>query len=100
MSLQAVIMAGGEGTRLRPLTCDTPKPMVPILGKPALSYSLQLLRRHGLTEAGISLMYLPERITRAFGAGEKEGVHLHYTREREPVGSAPRNRSSFFPATA
>lgn len=88
MSLQAVIMAGGEGTRLRPLTCDTPKPMVPILGKPALSYSLQLLRRHGLTEAGISLMYLPERITRAFGAGEKEGVHLHYTREREPVGTA------------
>lgn len=88
MSLQAVIMAGGEGTRLRPLTCDTPKPMVPILGRPALSYSLQLLRRHGMTEIGVTLMYLPERVTRAFGSGEKEGVHLHYAREREPLGTA------------
>lgn len=52
MALNAVIMAGGEGTRLRPLTCDTPKPMVPVLGKPVLSYSLQLLRRHALTQVG------------------------------------------------
>ena len=88
MSLQAIIMAGGEGTRLRPLTCDTPKPMVPILGKPVLSYSLQLLRRHRLTEVGVSLLYLPERITRAFGSGEKDGVRLHYSREKEPVGTA------------
>ena len=88
MSLQAIIMAGGEGTRLRPLTCDTPKPMVPILGKPVLSYSLQLLRRHKLTEVGVSLLYLPERITRAFGSGEKDGVRLHYSREKDPVGTA------------
>ena len=88
MSLQAIIMAGGEGTRLRPLTCDTPKPMVPILGKPVLSYSLQLLRRHKLTEVGVSLLYLPERVTRAFGSGEKDGVRLHYSREKDPVGTA------------
>ena len=88
MALNAVIMAGGEGTRLRPLTCDTPKPMVPVLGKPVLSYSLQLLRRHALTQVGVSLLYLPERITRAFGSGEAEGVRLHYAREREPVGTA------------
>lgn len=88
MPLNAVIMAGGEGTRLRPLTCDTPKPMVPLLGKPVLSYSLQLLRRHQLTEVGVSLLYLPERITRAFGAGAQEGVRLHYAREKEPIGTA------------
>ena len=88
MSLQAIIMAGGEGTRLRPLTCDTPKPMVPILGRPVLSYSLQLLRRHKLTEVGVSLLYLPERVTRAFGSGEKDGVRLHYSREKDPVGTA------------
>ncbi len=88
MSLHAIIMAGGEGTRLRPLTSDTPKPMVPILGKPVLSYALQLLKRHQMTEIGVTLQYLPERISRAFGSGAKEGVHLHYFREHEPLGTA------------
>lgn len=88
MPLSAIIMAGGEGSRLRPLTCDTPKPMVPVLGKPVLSYALQLLRRHGLTEVGVTLQYLPERISRHFGSGAKEGVKLHYHREREPLGTA------------
>ncbi|MCL1963577.1 MAG: sugar phosphate nucleotidyltransferase, partial [Firmicutes bacterium] len=88
MPLQAIIMAGGEGSRLRPLTCDTPKPMVPILGRPVLDYALQLLRRHGLTEVGVTLQYLPERISRHFGSGAEHGVSLHYTREHEPLGTA------------
>ncbi len=88
MSLNAIIMAGGEGSRLRPLTCDTPKPMVPILGKPVMSYALQLLRLHGLTEVGVTLQYLPERISRAFGSGAKDGVNIHYSREHEPLGTA------------
>ncbi len=88
MSLNALIMAGGEGTRLRPLTCDTPKPMVPVLGRPVMAYALQLLARHGLTEVGVTLQYLPERISRAFGSGSKDGVKLHYYREHEPLGTA------------
>ena len=69
MSLSAIIMAGGEGSRLRPLTCDTPKPMVPVLGRPVLAYALMLLHQHGFHEVGVTLQYLPERIPRAFGAG-------------------------------
>ncbi|MDR0896825.1 MAG: NTP transferase domain-containing protein [Oscillospiraceae bacterium] len=88
MALQAIIMAGGEGSRLRPLTCDTPKPMVPVLGRPVMTYALQLLRRHSLPEIGVTLQYLPDRISRHFGAGAKDGVRLHYYREREPLGTA------------
>ncbi|MDR0929672.1 MAG: NTP transferase domain-containing protein, partial [Oscillospiraceae bacterium] len=73
MALQAIIMAGGEGSRLRPLTCDTPKPMVPVLGRPVMTYALQLLRRHSLPEIGVTLQYLPDRISRHFGAGAKDG---------------------------
>lgn len=86
--MNAIIMAGGEGTRLRPLTCDTPKPMVPVLGKPVMSYALQLLARHGLTEVGVTLQYLPEKISRHFDSGARQGVRLHYTRERTPLGTA------------
>lgn len=88
MSIHAIIMAGGEGTRLRPLTCDTPKPLVPVLGKPVLSYALQLLQRHQITDIGITLQFLPDRISKAFGSGAKEGVRLHYYREKEPLGTA------------
>lgn len=88
MSLHAIIMAGGEGSRLRPLTCDTPKPMVPVLGRPVMTYALQLLRRHGLLNVGVTMQYLPERISRHFGAGTKEGVKLQYFREHEPLGTA------------
>ena len=88
MALNAIIMAGGEGSRLRPLTCGMPKPMVPILGRPVLGYALQLLKRHGLGEVGITLQYLPEHITRHFGAGNRDGVRLHYCREKEPLGTA------------
>lgn len=88
MALNAVIMAGGEGTRLRPLTCDTPKPMVPVLGKPVLSYSLQLLAATRSRRSAFRFSTYPSCITRAFGSGEAEGVRLHYAREREPVGTA------------
>lgn len=88
MSVSSIIMAGGEGSRLRPLTCDTPKPMVPVLGKPVLSYALQLLKRHNITNVGITLQYLPDRISKAFGSGTKEGVNLYYFREKEPLGTA------------
>ncbi|MCL2810433.1 MAG: sugar phosphate nucleotidyltransferase [Clostridia bacterium] len=88
MGVQAIIMAGGEGTRLRPLTCGLPKPLVPVLDQPVMAYSLQLLRRHGIPEAGATLHYLPELIEQRFGDGMAYGLDLRYWEEERPVGTA------------
>ena len=61
--LKGIVMAGGEGTRLRPLTCDLPKPMAPLLGKPVMRYIVELLRRHGVGEIAATLLYLPDAVT-------------------------------------
>ena len=73
MSLQAIIMAGGEGVRLRPLTSHIPKPLVPLLGEPVMGYSIKLLKAVGVREIGATLWYQPEKIRKAFGTGEKYG---------------------------
>ncbi len=86
--LKAVIMAGGEGSRLRPVTCDLPKPMVPVLGRPVMEYALELLARHGIREVAVTLHYLPDSIRGYFGDGSKWGVHLHYFVEEVPLGTA------------
>lgn len=88
MRLQAIIMAGGEGSRLRPLTCDLPKPMMPVLGWPVMRYALQLLRRNGLHEVGVTVQYLPQQIIRVFGDGAADGVALRYFHEKQPRGTA------------
>ena len=88
MTLQAIIMAGGEGVRLRPLTAHLPKPLVPLLGEPAMGYAIQLLKQHGVREIGVSLWYQPQKIREAFGRGEKYGVRLKYYEELEPLGTA------------
>jgi mannose-1-phosphate guanylyltransferase/phosphomannomutase len=88
MALQAIIMAGGEGVRLRPLTLDKPKPLVPVLGEPVMGYSLKLLKRHGLLDVAATVLYLPHAIRDAFGKGEKYGVNLHYLEEAQPMGTA------------
>ncbi len=88
MALQAIIMAGGEGVRLRPLTLDKPKPLVPVLGEPVMGYSLRLLKRHGLLDVAATVLYLPHAIREAFGKGEKYGVRLHYLEEAQPMGTA------------
>ena len=72
--MKAIIMAGGEGSRLRPLTCDCPKPMVPLMDKPVMSYAVELLKRHGVTETAATLQYLPDRIQDYFGDGSDFGV--------------------------
>lgn len=84
----AMIMAGGEGERLRPLTCTLPKPMTLVLDQPVLAYSLRLLARHGVERAGITLGYLPDQIEDAFGDGSEYGVSLKYFRESRPMGTA------------
>ena len=72
--MKAVIMAGGEGSRLRPLTCNLPKPMVPILDRPVMHYGIDLLKRHGITKIAVTLQYLPEVIKDYFGDGSQYGV--------------------------
>lgn len=84
----AIIMAGGEGERLRPLTCTLPKPMTLVLDQPILAYTLRLLARHGVERAGITLGYLPDPIEDAFGDGSEYGVALKYFRESRPMGTA------------
>ena len=86
--MKAIIMAGGEGTRLRPLTLNTPKPMVRIMDKPMLEYILELLKQHGIVDINLTLMYLPHVISDYFGNGSDYGVNLTYYKEETPLGTA------------
>ena len=86
--MKAVILAGGEGSRLRPLTLGKPKPMTPLLGKPVLGHILDLLRRHGVTDIAVTLRYLPAAVTDFFGDGTEYGVSLRYFIEDVPLGTA------------
>ena len=86
--MKAVIMAGGKGTRLRPLTNNTPKPMVPLIDRPVLEYTLELLKKNGVTDVAITLGYMPEKIVDHFGDGKSFGVRLTYFYEKEPLGTA------------
>ncbi len=81
-------MAGGEGTRLRPLTSSQPKPMVSLCGKPCLEYILDLLVRHDVHDVVATLMFLPQIIRDAFGDGSTAGVNLEYSVELTPAGTA------------
>ena len=87
MALQTIIMAGGEGVRLRPLTHTLPKPLAPLCGEPVMGYTLQLLRRHGISEATATLCYRPEDVMHAFGM-MRHGVTLRYCTEDRPLGTA------------
>jgi mannose-1-phosphate guanylyltransferase / phosphomannomutase len=81
-------MAGGEGTRLRPLTSNQPKPMVPIVGKPCIEHILELLAKHGLDEVVVTLAFLPQAIRSYFGDGEALGISIDYSVEESPLGTA------------
>ena len=86
--MKTVILAGGAGTRLRPMTCTIPKPMVPVMNRPLLLHTLRLLRRHGIPSATITLGYLPKVVERYFGDGERVGMRLSYSVEDAPLGTA------------
>lgn len=86
--MKGVIIAGGRGKRLRPLTYSLPKPMVPLLNKPVMEYSIDLLKRHGITNIAVTTHYLSECIKSHFGDGSKFGVSLTYFDENHPLGTA------------
>src|SRR5918996_671668 len=81
-------MAGGEGTRLRPLTSNQPKPMVPIVGKPCMEHILELLGQHGLEDVIVTVAFLPQAIRSYFGDGESLGLNISYSVEETPLGTA------------
>lgn len=85
--MKAVIMAGGEGSRLRPLTCGIPKPMVPILNKPVMEHIIGLLRKFDITDIAATLWYLPSEITDYFEDGRDFSVKLNYYIETSPLGT-------------
>ncbi|HIK31470.1 MAG TPA: mannose-1-phosphate guanyltransferase [Oscillatoriales cyanobacterium M4454_W2019_049] len=87
--MRAVLMAGGSGTRLRPLTCDLPKPMVPILNRPIAEHIINLLKRHHITEIIATLHYLPDVMRDYFQDGKDFGVQMTYAvEEDQPLGTA------------
>ena len=86
--MKAIIMAGGEGSRLRPLTCDCPKPMVPLMDKPVMYYAIELLKQHGVREAAATLHYLPDQVRDYFDDGSPFGISMRYYEEKEPLGTA------------
>lgn len=86
--MKAVILAGGFGTRLRPLTCTVPKPMATLLGRPVLSYILELLKAHGATDVTLTTAYMPEVIAQYIEAYPKQGMHLRCVEETQPLGTA------------
>ncbi|MFC2036424.1 sugar phosphate nucleotidyltransferase [Chloroflexota bacterium] len=86
--MKAVVMAGGEGSRLRPLTIGRPKPMVPMVSKPVMGHILDLLKRQGITEVVVTLHFMPEAIQSYFGDGSSLGMNIHYAIEEMPLGTA------------
>jgi len=79
--MKAMILAAGKGTRVRPLTNELPKPMIPIIGKPVMEYLIEELARHGFDEIMINVSHLPEKIESYFGNGERLGVEIGYSFE-------------------
>src|ERR687885_54120 len=86
--MQALILAGGKGTRLRPLTVYTPKPVVPVCNRPFLLYQLDTLRRAGVTDVTLSLSYQPHKMEDVLGDGSDNGVKITNTAEPQPMGTA------------
>ena len=88
LDLSAVIMAGGYGKRLLPLTESVPKPMLPVGDRPLLELTIEQLRRSGIRDVNLTTHYLPESIVNHFGDGEGFGVSLNYLKEDHPMGTA------------
>ncbi len=86
--MKAMILAAGVGSRLEPLTCNVPKPMVPVVNRPAMEHIVNLLVKNNITKVAANLWYLPEKIQSYFGDGSRFGVNLHYSVEKDLMGTA------------
>jgi len=86
--MKAVILAGGEGVRIRPLSLGRPKPLLPLMGRPVAEHIIGKLKKHGITEIFVTLGYQAQAVRDALGTGELFGVRLHYVVEEEPLGTA------------
>src|SRR5436305_6336932 len=86
--MKAVILAGGEGTRLRPLTSNLPKPMMPIVNEPMMEHIVRLLESHGFEDIVVTVAFLANHIRNYFGAGTEFGVRMRYATEEAPLGTA------------
>jgi mannose-1-phosphate guanylyltransferase len=86
--MQAIVLVGGEGTRLRPLTNDVPKPALTLVDRPFLAYMVEWLGRHGVTEVVLACGFLPDVLREALGEEERDGVRLHYVVEPQRRGTA------------
>jgi mannose-1-phosphate guanylyltransferase len=86
--MQAIVLVGGEGTRLRPLTESVPKPALTLVDRPFLAYMIEWLGSHGVTEAVLACGFLPDRLREALGDGEHAGVKLTYVTEPDRRGTA------------
>lgn len=85
---KALILAGGKGTRLEPITHEIPKPLIPIKGKPILQHIIELLKKHNIREVILSVGYKKEKIKEYFGDGSKFGINIVYTEEDKSLGTA------------
>jgi len=86
--MKAVVLAGGFGTRLRPITYRCPKPMVPIRGKPFIEYLMNGLKNQGITEVILCLHYMADKFIEYFGGGSNFGLRITYSVEKKPLGTA------------
>ena len=86
--VKAVVMAGGEGTRLRPMTANQPKPLLPVVNRPIMEHVLRLLKRHGFEETVVTVQFLAALVRNYFGDGEDVGMSLQYATEETPLGTA------------
>lgn len=86
--MQAIVLVGGEGTRLRPLTSDIPKPAVTLVDRPFLAYAIEWLAAHGVSEVVLACGFLPDVLRETLGEDERAGVKITYVAEPEPLGTA------------
>ena len=86
--MKAVVMAGGQGSRLRPLTINRPKPMVPLVDKPVVVHIVELLKRHGITKVVLTLQYMADMMQDYFGDGSAMDMDFQYSIEEIPLGTA------------
>ncbi|HLK60604.1 MAG TPA: NDP-sugar synthase [Chthonomonadaceae bacterium] len=100
--MKGIIIAGGLGTRMRPLTYRLPKPLLPVANRPFLEYQVALLRQHGIEDLVFATNYMADKIEAHFGDGERFGVRMRYAMEETPLGTggAIRNAADLFPGEA